>query len=326
MRYSPTTRKKYKVPDYKVELSIVTVNYNGLNDTCEMIRSILENIKSVEYEIIVVDNGSRKNEATLLHKRFPFIRALRSEKNLGFAGGNNLALPVAAGRYIFFLNNDTYVTDDHFRELIDALESHPDAAAVSPLIRYAQEEGQPVQFAGFTPLSHYTLRNRGIGHGDLRVEKYLSPSKTPYLHGAAMLVKSEVVCYVCRLPEMYFLYFEELDWCESLLRIGYRFYYEPCCTVYHKESRSTGVDSPLKVFYMTRNRFLFAYRNRSTNSRCICFCYLLGLVVPRDIITHLRNKRYSQAKAVWRGVCAYFKLKKEQKTDKDDITFSYCMF
>lgn len=323
MRYSPTTHRRYKWVEKKIELSIITVNYNGFKDTCQMIESIQKHIKSVKYEILVVDNASSRNEAYMLRKQYPFIRSIRSEINRGFAGGNNLAIPMAMGKYIFFLNNDTYVKDDHFRDLIDALESHPNAAAVSPLIRYAEEDEQAVQFAGFTPLTRYTLRNSGIGVGDSDVEKYRQPSQTPYLHGAAMLVKHEVLQKVCILPEVYFLYFEELDWSESFTRGGYTLHYEPCCTIYHKESRSTGINSPLKAFYMTRNRFLFAYRNRTVAERYICFFYLLFVVFPRDMLRYLACFRFKLIKATARGVYAYFKLNKEQKKDKNDIQFSY---
>ena len=323
MRYSPTIHKRYKWTEKQVELSIITVNYNGFKDTCQLIESIRKHIRSVRYEIIVVDNASVRNEAHMLQEQYSFIRVLRSEVNRGFAGGNNLGIPVAQGKYVFFLNNDTYVTDDHFRDLINALESHPNAAAVSPLIRYANDDSQPVQFAGFTPLTRYTLRNSGKGVGDVNIEKYMTSSQNPYLHGAAMLVKREALCNVGVLPEMYFLYFEELDWSESLVRSGYTLHYEPCCTIYHKESQSTGVNSPLKIFYMTRNRFLFAYRNRTVTERYICYLYLLCIVLPRDVFRHLAYFHFQHAKAAVRGVQAYFKLKKEQKEDKHDIQFSY---
>ena len=69
-----------------------------------------------------------------------------------------------------------------------------------------------------------------------------------------MMVKREVVEQVGRMPEIYFLYYEEMDWCTQMSRQGYQLWYEPRCTIYHKESRSTGKDSPLKTYYLARNR------------------------------------------------------------------------
>lgn len=89
----------------------------------------------------------------------------------------------------------------------------------------------------------------------------------PYLHGAAMLIKREVVNRVGPMPEIYFLYYEELDWCTAMTRAGYVLWYEPLCTVFHKESQSTGQQSPLRIFYLTRNRLLYSWRN-FTGMRC----------------------------------------------------------
>lgn len=86
----------------QIELSIITVNYNGMKDTEALIESLRDNL-SVSYELIVVDNGSKKDEAILLQEKYPFIKAIRSEKNLGFAGGNNLGISEASGSYLFFL-------------------------------------------------------------------------------------------------------------------------------------------------------------------------------------------------------------------------------
>ena len=87
-----------------IELSIITVNYNGLEDTCALIETITFNDSM---EVIVVDNGSNNNEASIIQQRYPLIKAIRSEQNLGFAGGNNLGIKAAKGNYLYFINNDT---------------------------------------------------------------------------------------------------------------------------------------------------------------------------------------------------------------------------
>ena len=112
--------------------------------------------------MIVIDNGSTANEAALLQKTYPFIQAVRSEQNLGFAGGNNLGINLAKGKYLFLLNNDVCMVKDAIPLLIKRLLSSDKIAGVSPLIRdYA--EPHAIQFAGYTQLSPITLRNRAIG-------------------------------------------------------------------------------------------------------------------------------------------------------------------
>ena len=79
-----------------------------------------------------------------------------------------------------------------------------------------------------------------------------------------MLVKREVIEKVGLMPEIFFLYYEELDWSTHITRAGYELWYEPRCTVFHKESQSTGQLSKLRTYYLTRNRLLYAWRNLLT--------------------------------------------------------------
>ncbi len=291
------------------EISIISVNYNGLEDTCAMIESLREHIRSVSYEVIVVDNGSVRDEAPMIRERCPYeeVVVLRSERNLGFAGGNNLGLAVARGEYILLLNNDTLVEDDSLHRLCEALRENPSLGAVSPKIRFAWDP-YPIQFAGYTPLSRITLRNSLIGFEEQDRGQYDAPAHTPYAHGAAMMVPRRVIEQVGPMPEIYFLYYEELDWSEIIRRRGWLIGYEPRCTVYHKESRSTGQGSPLRTFYLTRNRLLFAWRNLSRSERLLSVAYQLGIAAPKQLLVNLLRRRGDLASATWRGIVAFFRL------------------
>lgn len=140
------------------DISVITVNYNGYHDTCEFIDSWVNTVTSVPYEIIVVDNGSTANEGLLLQQKYPSVHVIRSEQNLGFAGGNNLGIKSAKGNYLFLLNNDTLIVKDTVYLLIKRLLSSKGIAGISPLI-LNYTEPHTIQFAGYTPLSSITLRN-----------------------------------------------------------------------------------------------------------------------------------------------------------------------
>ena len=285
------------------ELSIITINYNGVKDTCALIESIPFNDKM---EVIVVDNASLKDEATEIENKYPHIKVIRSDKNLGFAGGNNLGIRAAHGKYIFFLNNDTILkpqTSD-FRHLIDRLESSQKIGVVCPKIRFAWGD-HPIQFTGYTPLSKITVRNKAIGFGEKDQGQYDSPHPTPYAHGAAMLIKREVIDKVGFMPECYFLYYEELDWSMMMTRAGYEIWYEPACTIYHKESQATGPNSPLRTYYITRNRLLLVKRNWNGLTKYFSYCYLIGIVAVRDILKYTLKGRIDLTKAVCRGIFSF---------------------
>ena len=280
------------------ELSIITVNYNGLKDTCALIDSIPFN---EDMEVIVVDNGSKEDEASILQERYPYIRAIRSDKNLGFAGGNNLGMRASKGKYLYLINNDTLFKDFNPQVLIHRLESSQTIAMVCPKIRFAWGNN-PIQFAGYTPLSTMTVRNKAIGFGEDDKGQYDTPHQTPYAHGAAMMLKREVIDNVGLMPECYFLYYEELDWSMMITRAGYEIWYEPASTIYHKESQSTGQNSPLRTYYITRNRLLLVKRNWIGASKFLSYIYLIAIVATRDIIKYALRGHFQHINAIIKGI------------------------
>ena len=280
------------------ELSIITVNYNGLKDTCALIDSIPFN---EDMEVIVLDNGSNENEANVLQERYPYIKVIRSDKNLGFAGGNNLGIKSAKGKYIFLVNNDTIFKEFKPQILIRRLESSPKIGMVCPKIRFAWKN-YPIQFAGYTPLSSITVRNQAIGFGEEDKGQYDTPHHTPYAHGAAMMLKREVIDKVGLMPECYFLYYEELDWSMMITRAGYEIWYEPASTIYHKESQSTGQNSPLRTYYITRNRLLLVRRNWSGFTKYLSYFYLIVIVATRDILKYTFRGQLGLTRAVIKGI------------------------
>lgn len=294
-------------------LSIITINYNGLKDTCELIDTLPTDNKSIE--VIVVDNASAQDEASELTKRFPHITVIRNERNAGFAGGNNVGIKAAHGKYLFFINNDTLLFRGKSCEersillqpLIDRLEQTPTIGAVCPKIRFAWDDA-PIQYAGYTPLSPITMRNRSIGFGEKDQGQYDSAHVTPYAHGAAMMVKREVIYKAGVMPEDYFLYYEELDWSMMIRRAGYEIWYEPKSTIFHKESQTTGQNSPLKTYYITRNRLLFAKRNFSSPEKYLTYVYLIFLVGAKDIVKYAIQGHGRLAKAVIKGIYHFIKL------------------
>ena len=284
-----------------IQVSIITINYNGHKDTCELIDSLPLEDSSIE--VIVVDNASKTDEASTIESRYPSVKVIRSRQNLGFAGGNNLGIKAAQGKYLFFINNDTILkhSTSHINHLVSRLESDEKIGIVCPKIRFAWDNN-PIQYAGYTPLSPFTIRNRSIGFGDKDQGQYDTPHPTPYAHGAAMMVKREAINIVGLMPECYFLYYEELDWSMMFTRAGYSIWYEPACTIYHKESQSTGQDSPLKTYYMTRNRLLFVKRNIRGPQKYVTYTYLLFVVALRDICRFLFHRQINLATATIKGI------------------------
>lgn len=297
-----------------IQISIIAINFNGIKDTCELLDTLPLEDESIE--VIIVDNASTQDEATIIEQRYSQVTVIRSLQNLGFAGGNNLGIQASHGKYLFFINNDALLqlsSVSHqpsalsLQPLVDRLESSSSMGAVCPKIRFAWGNN-PIQYAGYTPLSKITLRNMAIGSGEEDHGQYNTPRPTPYTHGAAMMVKREIIDKVGLMPECYFLYYEELDWSMMIRRAGYDIWFEPACTIYHKESQATGQNSPLKSYYMTRNRLLFAKRNISSPQKYLTYCYLIAIVTFRDILKFLLHHHPDLAKATLKGLRDFSKI------------------
>ena len=252
-------------------------------------------------EVIVVDNASTNDEVSMINQRFPYVKTIKSDKNLGFAGGNNLGIKAAKGKYLFIINNDTIFKNFNVQALIDRLESSQYIGIVCPKIRFACSNN-PIQFAGYTPLSRITVRNQAIGFGEEDYGQYEKAHPTPFAHGAAMLIKHEAIEKVGLMPECYFLYYEELDWSMMFTRAGYEIWYEPASTIYHKESQSTGQNSPLRTYYITRNRLLLVKRNWSGFTKHLSYIYLIAIVGTRDFFKYTLQGKMRLANAVIKGI------------------------
>ena len=139
---------------------------------------------------------------------YPEIRFIRSENNLGFAGGNNLGIREANGAYFFLVNNDTEFSPGLIEKLVAVLDSCPQVGAISPKILYFDEPGI-IQYAGFTEMNMNTGRNRCIGQMEQDLGQYDNTTgPTGFVHGAAMMIRKEAVNKAGLMPELFFLYYE----------------------------------------------------------------------------------------------------------------------
>ena len=262
-------------------------------------------------EIIVVDNGSRDNFLPSWQTSYPNVRFIRSEKNLGFAGGNNLGIREASGEYLFLVNNDTEFSAGLIESLVSVLDSKPKIGAISPKILYF-DKPDIIQYAGFTKMNMNTGRNRCIGQLEKDRGQYdHSTGSTGFVHGAAMMIRKEAINKAGLMPELFFLYYEEMDWCEKIRKAGYEVWIEPKARIYHKESMSVGKKSLLKEYFMCRNRILFIRRNAPWFSRIIFYFHFLLLVTPRNLIGYLLTGNKAHARQFFRGIWWNFRNGKE---------------
>jgi GT2 family glycosyltransferase len=271
-------------------VSIISVNYDQPDVTCEMLAS-LRKVTYPNIETFIVDNASPKHSPKPIKDKFPEIELIISDENLGFAGGNNIAIKQAKGDYILLLNNDTEVSPGFLDSLVELMESNKKIGIVSSKILYFFEDNI-IQYAGASPINQITSRGKHYGYKEVDKGQHNNVAETSFPHGACMMIRKSVLEELGLLYEGYFLYYEELDFAERVKRAGYKIYYQPNSTILHKESISTGKNSPLKTYYMNRNRLLFVRRNTKGITYLLAVMYFFLISLPKNTIKYLFQKEH----------------------------------
>ncbi len=282
------------------KISIITINYRQIQVTLQF----LESTKLLTYpnfEIILIDNGCLEDNSTIISTLFPEVIYCISKENLGFAGANNLGMSLAKGDFFFIVNNDTEVTLDLLQNLVNPFIKNRKIGAVSPKIKYF-DNSTIIQYAGFTKVNRFTGRNTIIGYNQEDIGQFDIARKTSYAHGAAMLVKREVVEKVGNFCEDYFMYYEELDWSDRMVKQGYEIFYEPLGVIYHKASMSIGKSSTLKTYYNTRNRILFMRKTYPGGQLIIFYLYFIIVVIPLTVFRYIAQRAGSHILPFFKGI------------------------
>jgi GT2 family glycosyltransferase len=308
-------------------ISIITVNYNGLALTVELLNSI-KKLSYKNLEVFVVDNASKESPQEYLAEHFPEVKCIRSDANLGFAGGNNLAARQAKGDFIFYINNDAEITEGCLEKLISLFEKRPKLGIVSPLICYFKESkgasNDLIQYAGMTQMNALTARNSTIGEKTRDTGQYADATPTAYAHGAAMMMSRKATEKVGLMFEDFFLYYEELDWCERIRKAGFEIFVEPRARIYHKESATVGASSTLKTYYINRNRIYFMRRNYGGLSFVAFLLFLTFVAIPKNLLGFILRGSFDHAKVfikaiVWNIKDGFVKIFKQNPSNQTTL-------
>lgn len=254
------------------KLFVIILNYNGCQDTLDCIESVLASDYK-DLVIVVVDNASTDNSYDVFSEKLSGeVVLLRSEKNIGYAGGNNIGIRYAQENradYICVLNNDTVVLPNTFSKCISILEENPNAGFVGPVIlEYSENIVQSTGGNIYIQKGEVTLNNNGKSIVQL-------PPQLPcdYIGGACILLRASLLDQVGLIPEAYFLFFEETEWCYKAKQSGLQNLCVPDAYVRHKGSASIDAIDGLHTYLMERNRVAFVRRNIGSPLRF--FVYLL---------------------------------------------------
>ncbi len=273
----------------RVAIAIVSYNVQPLLRKC--LRSIEEYARTANYtvETVVVDNASIDGSAAMAAVEFPAVRLLTPSANLGFTGGNNLALhrlgfPVAAPAagagvgaaaeppdFVLLLNPDAELTPGALPRLVDYLATHPGAAICGPQLRYGDGRFQHGAFCfpglgqvalDVLPLADLPAAHRLFGsriNGRYPATRWQggAPFAVDFVLGAAMLVRGAAITQVGGLDDGYWMYCEEMDWCLRVREQGWQVAAVPAAVVVHQEGQSSRQRRWRSFEQLWRSRYRF---------------------------------------------------------------------
>ena len=230
-----------------LDVSIIIVNYNTNKLIMESIRSVVEDKSKASREIIIIDNASSDGSLPTLENlkgKVQNYSLIVNNQNLGFAKANNQGLAIAKGKYKLLLNSDARLITGTLDTLINFANDRENLGMVAPKLRNidGSTQGSVFRFPTvFRAISQYWLFNKGI------LDKYApdarDPIKVEAVVMACAIITQLAINKVGYLDERYFMYFEDIDYCRKLKKVGLDIYYLPACEVVHVHGASGDYNS-----------------------------------------------------------------------------------
>jgi GT2 family glycosyltransferase len=238
-------------------VSVIIVNWNGKIYLGECLKS-LRNQTFLYFEVIVVDNGSTDGSLEYIQSHFPgFGRILRNQENVGFARGNNQGIRMAQGKYVVLLNNDAQAESNWLEELVKVAEEDQQVGMLASKI-YLQGSARMIDNVGH--LIYRDGLNRGRGRLEVDQGQFDEKEEVLFPSGCAALYRREMLEEIGFFDEDFFAYGDDTDIGLKGRLAGWKCLYVPSAIVYHRYSQSSGSYSPLKAFYVERNRVWIAVK------------------------------------------------------------------
>jgi GT2 family glycosyltransferase len=301
-----------------IDLSVVIVSWNvrALLERC--LSSLVDSTKRDELrcEITVVDNASTDGSPGLVRQRFPDVKLIVSESNLGFAKANNVGIAHSSGRHILLLNPDTEVIGAALTTMVAYMDSHPHVGALGPKLLFPDGTVQPSRrrfptlataFLESTVLQQWSPHNSALERYYMRDQSDDAEQDVDWLVGACLLIRRQAWEQVGSLDESFFMYSEELDWCRRLKAAGWRVVYLPSASVMHYEGQSSIQVVPARHIYFQGSKvFYFRKHHGVLASQALRFfllatyVYQLCLEVLKWLVGHKRSLRRERAAAYLR--------------------------
>ena len=261
------------MPDAPITVSVIIVTRNTCALTLAAVRSFFESRGGIPGEIIVVDNGSSDDTREGVVREFPSVHYIRSEKNLGFAGANNLGARGARGEFLLLLNSDARLQPDSLPLAVEWMRQHS-ACGIAGAQLLNPDGSRQNSIANFpslaTELLNKSLLRRIFPKRFPGKERHFAePVEVESVIGAFMLVRAKTWREIGGMDERYFFFFEETDFCLQATRRDWKVFHLPQVKVWHEQGKSAGqIFVPARIEYW-RSRYAYFVKNHSPFTRAV---------------------------------------------------------
>lgn len=259
----------------KIDISIVIVSWKLRELLKKCLESIISARGDLQLEIFVVDNASNDGTVEMVKNDFPSVKLIASDKNLGFAKANNLALKQAAGDYVLLLNPDTEIKSDTLTESIAFMKSHPKCGAMGPKMIFPDGSPQPSvrRFPKPLPIILMLLKLPKILPHLKSIEEYLATNFdysreqiVDQIMGAYMFMPRQTIEKIGYLDERFFIWFEEVDYCRRLKVAGFEVWYSSDVSIIHVGGKSFARQAAIAkqwLFFMSAFKYFLKYAGKA---------------------------------------------------------------
>lgn len=247
-----------------MDVSIILVNYNTADLLLACIRSILGKTEQLIYEIIVVDNASSDSSVELVRSKFPSVKVIANEENVGFGVANNIGVQNAQGKYVWFLNSDTLLINNAAKILHDAIEGYPKAviaggnlydANMKPATSFYQTmpglwaDVDYLFFNIFSKLKYKTNLNFNHSSRIIEVDGFIS--------GADLMIERSIFEDIGGFDKDFFMYYEETELTYRIKRLGFKIISVPEAQIIHLEGASeTKKENSLRRTFESKFKYI----------------------------------------------------------------------
>lgn len=248
--------------EHRPHVSIVVPNWNGES----LIGDCLASLKAQEFsdfEVVVVDNGSRDGSVSLIARDYPDVKVVVLDKNLGFSVAVNEGVSTSRGEFVLLLNNDAVADPECLGHLVTMLDRDPGLGAVAcRMIKQNGKSHGKIDSAGNSYSSWGIPFPRGR---DEDPAKFDDSTQVFALSGGACLIRREALDRVGPFDPKFFMYYEDVDWSFRARLAGYGIRYQPLAVVRHLVGASSGGGySPLVRFHAVKNSWVLYLKNMPT--------------------------------------------------------------